>query len=355
MGKTKKTPERESHRYGSIDVPKRPRILDNLSCILSREKNLIAVEPPMEARFSFPELLPEMGSFRPDLHITAGRVLKPDGPPDVVVVILPPKIAPPLYGTSGQHGTKELWVIDPIQNEVRVYGANRWQAFGDTQTILSPVLGQLHISVNDILDAGEGNMVNEPVLEYGELDPAGTYTYWNYLRWQFTERVELVRGKIFKMSPAPNLYHQRIVRNVFMKLMRLVEGHPCEVLLAPFDVRLPVPNTQKDSTVVQPDLCVVCDPEKLVIGGCVGAPDLVVEILSPGNSRHEMNTKFKVYEQSGVKEYWIIDFERRVVLLYILKENAYVGLQPFTEGYVIQSVLFAGLRMAVDEIFAQVG
>lgn len=192
----------------------------------------------------------------------------------------------------------------------------------------------------------------EPITEYGRLDLNGSYTYLDYLRWHFEERVELIRGKIFKMSPpAPSRNHQAVSRNLTDAFLDALRGSTCELFYAPFDVRLPVADAQKDSTVVQPDLCVVCDKSKLDTRGCNGAPDLVAEILSPGNSRHELERKFDVYERSGVKEYWIVDFEHKSVLVYTLNGNAYNGLHPFTEGHLIQSPLFPGLRIRVDKIF----
>jgi Uma2 family endonuclease len=197
----------------------------------------------------------------------------------------------------------------------------------------------------------------EPIVEYGMLNPDGIYTYWDYLKWQFSERVELIRGKLFKMSPAPNVSHQQISANVSRIFLNIFHEKACRVFVAPFDVRLPIISSKKDSTVVQPDLCVVCNEVKLSDGrGCNGAPDLVIEILSPGNSRHEMDTKFRLYEESGVKEYWIVQPLQRTVLIYRLEEkgNKYSGLPPFVESMEVGSVLFPDLKMSVDDIFYKV-
>lgn len=202
---------------------------------------------------------------------------------------------------------------------------------------------------------GQFMKAEEPITEYFKLDLNGTYTYWDYLKWHFKERVELIRGKVFKMTPpAPNRSHQDISRNLTEIFLKNFKGQKCRFYYAPFDVRLPVPQTNKDTTVVQPDLCVVCDENKLDTHGCNGAPDLVLEILSPGNSTHEMATKFKLYEESGVKEYWIVDPERKSVLVYTSKEAVFVGLHPFTEGMQIQSPLFPSLSADVDEIFKNI-
>lgn len=195
----------------------------------------------------------------------------------------------------------------------------------------------------------------EPIVEYNMLNPQGSYTYWDYLKWQFSERVELIRGKLFKMSPAPNVAHQVILTNLSRIFLNKFYGNACQVFLAPFDVRLPIKTGKKDSTVVQPDICVVCDATKLSDGrGCNGAPDLVIEILSPGNSRHELETKFNLYEESGVKEYWIVQPTERTVFIYRLEEDKYIGLPPFVEGMEIKSVCFPDLKMPVEDIFHKV-
>jgi len=200
----------------------------------------------------------------------------------------------------------------------------------------------------------EPQKAEEPITEYGRLDQGGIYTYWDYLKWEFTERVELIKGKIFKMG-APNVGHQRISGNVFVALHAQFHGKSCEVFAAPFDVRLPVPKAGKDTTVVQPDLCIICDPQKLQNArSCDGAPDLVMEILSPGNTTHETRTKFKLYRDSGVREYWIIEPSKRAVSVYALQSGEYVGLQPSADGTVVQSRLFPDLRMGLSEIFYRI-
>lgn len=147
-----------------------------------------------------------------------------------------------------------------------------------------------------------------PITKLQQLDLSGYYTYTDYLTWRFKERVELIKGMIFKMSPAPNMNHQRISAELFGALFIHLKGHKSKIFHAPFDVRLPVSLKKgKVDTVVQPGICVVCDEKKLEKQGCNGAPDLVVEILSPGNTKTEMGDKYLVYEESGVKEYWLID------------------------------------------------
>src|SRR5690554_2567999 len=122
-------------------------------------------------------------------------------------------------------------------------------------------------------------------------------------------------------AAAPRRIHQEISIIVSNKLYNFLKGNKCKVYSAPFDVRLPIKSKKHEDidTVVQPDICVVCNPEKLDDLGCIGAPDLIVEILSPGNNRKELQNKYEVYEESGVKEYWIIHREERTLLVYTLK------------------------------------
>lgn len=183
-----------------------------------------------------------------------------------------------------------------------------------------------------------------------QLDLNKTYSYADYLLWKFQERVELIKGRIFKMSPAPSRIHQRISQIVNFKFLSFFDGNLCQVYSAPFDVRLP--NKNGDTiTVVQPDLCVICDPSKLDERGCNGAPDLVVEILSPGNSAKEMGVKFNLYEESGISEYWIIQPAEKTILIYTVENGKYIGLQPITLGSVAVSAKFPELNVSADDIF----
>jgi Uma2 family endonuclease len=189
------------------------------------------------------------------------------------------------------------------------------------------------------------------VKNFSDLDLTKQYTYSDYLLWQFTERVELIKGFIKKMSPAPSRNHQVISQNLNFKIMSYFQQHSCSVFVAPFDVRLPIKSQKKDTTVVQPDLCIICDENKLDDRGCNGAPDLIVEILSPKYSKHDVDTKFNLYQESGVKEYWIVQPEERYVLVYTLQNEEYIGLKPFTEGEIIKSPLFPDMNIAVDDVF----
>lgn len=195
------------------------------------------------------------------------------------------------------------------------------------------------------------------ITDINQLDPAGSYTYADYLTWQFDGYVELLRGKIFRMSPAPSRRHQKILGKLSNVLMNYFWKRPCEVYLAPFDVRLPHFNKKKNKeviTVVQPDICVVCDPKKLDKKGCIGAPDLIIEIVSPGNSRKELREKFEIYEESGVREYWIVNPQENSVQVFELNEaGKYIGLKPNIEDDIISPCIFPELKIDLKEVFAE--
>ena len=191
----------------------------------------------------------------------------------------------------------------------------------------------------------------QTVTRFTDLDLTKQYSFSDYLLWQFSERVELIKGFIAKMSPAPSRRHQTVLKNITYKILQQIENKPCSLFFAPFDVRLPIKSTKKDTTVVQPDICIVCDEAKLDDYGCKGAPDLVVEILSQKNKKHDLDTKFKLYEESGVKKYWIVQPEERMVLVYSLQNEIYIGLKPFAEGEIIKSPLFPDMKILVDEVF----
>lgn len=189
------------------------------------------------------------------------------------------------------------------------------------------------------------------ILEFSDLDLSREYSYSDYLKWHFKERVELFRGMIKKMSPAPSRLHQDVSGNLFFIIKKISEEKYCKVYSAPFDVRLPIPSAKKDTTVVQPDLCVVCDTSKLDEKGCNGAPDLIVEILSPGNSETDIKTKYSLYEEAGVKEYWMVQLVDKMVLVYTLIDGKYVGLKPVTSGEHITSKVFPSIKISINDIF----
>ncbi len=188
-----------------------------------------------------------------------------------------------------------------------------------------------------------------------DLDLNGSYTYADYLLWQFSERLEIIKGKIFKMSPAPNTFHQEILSNLHFEFRSVFKKNKCKVYFAPFDVRLI--NHKKSTadkeiiTVVQPDLCVVCNPNIVDKNNCLGAPNLIVEILSRSTSKKDLTIKFDLYEENGVQEYWIVNPSEKDVHIYTLQNGKYIGSRPFIMETEIQSPTFPELKFEVDKIF----
>jgi len=195
--------------------------------------------------------------------------------------------------------------------------------------------------------------------DLSELDLDGTYSYADYLLWRFEQSVELIKGKVFKMSPAPSVKHQRISMKFTRLLANYFHGKPCDFFSAPFDVRLLDANKSKKAnkdiyTVVQPDLCVICDREKLDEQGCIGSPDLIVEILSPGNSKKEMKIKYALYEEAGVHEYWVVFPSEYVLQQYVLnKKKRYVLKNSFVEDELFSAHIFPDLQVDLGQIFVE--
>ena len=193
------------------------------------------------------------------------------------------------------------------------------------------------------------------ITNINQLDLNKLYTYADYLTWQFQERVELIRGKIFKMSPAPKRVHQEIEGYLYTEINLFLRKKSCKVYPAPFDVRL-FKKTKKDQeieTVVQPDICVICDREKLDDRGCIGAPDLIVEILSPSTKNKDIKDKFELYEQNEVKEYWIVDPSNKTVIKYTLEQGKYIGDKIRGEEEMLSSTLFPELSINLSEVFEE--
>jgi Uma2 family endonuclease len=193
--------------------------------------------------------------------------------------------------------------------------------------------------------------VEEPIVSYGMLDESREYTYAEYLTWKFKERVELIHGRIRKMSPAPSWKHQNIGTNTYDELKLFFKVNKCKVLVSPLDVCLAVPSKKKNTTVIQPDVCVLCDLTKLDDHGIVGTPDLIVEILSPGNIKHDLDTKFELYQEASLPEYWIVNPMERNIIVYTLRDGAFSGSKIFTEGENAVSKHFKGLEVSVEKVF----
>jgi len=158
------------------------------------------------------------------------------------------------------------------------------------------------------------------------LDLSKRYTYADYLTWADDKARELINGFIKMMSPAPRSIHAEVSSNITWYLESVVRKNKgkCKVFTAPFDVRFPKQGETDDDkidTVVQPDICVICDLSKIDKHGCCGAPDMIVEILSPSTTRRDVTEKFALYEESGVKEYWIVYPKDEAVTVFLLQED----------------------------------
>lgn len=163
-----------------------------------------------------------------------------------------------------------------------------------------------------------------PITSLSQLDPNGTYSYADYLTWQFNELVELLRGKIMRRLSAPTDQHQAVVGELHLALGNYLRRQPCQVRIAPYDVRLPQRGTTADQaihTVVQPDICVICDPARIERRGCLGAPDLIIEVTSPSTAARDWKDKFDLYEESGVGEYWIVTPLEQDIAVFVRDET----------------------------------
>lgn len=190
------------------------------------------------------------------------------------------------------------------------------------------------------------------------LDLNKRYTYADYLTWMDGKTRELLDGFVRLMSPAPTLTHAEISGNIFFFLKEYIRRNngKCKTYAAPFDVRLPKKpedvSNDKIYTVVQPDICIVCDESKLDERGCLGAPDMVVEILSLSSQKYDLNEKFNLYEAAGVKEYWVVTPKEKAVTVFILQENGrYDDGAIFEKEMEIPVKTLSGLTLITSEVF----
>lgn len=177
------------------------------------------------------------------------------------------------------------------------------------------------------------------------------YTYADYLTWDDGHRYELIDGVPYMMAPAPTPLHQEISASLVAQLWAYLKGKRCKVYAAPFDVRLSA--DAEDDTVVQPDLSIVCDPSKIDERGCKGAPDMVVEILSPSTMRQDQITKLNKYRDAGIREYWIVNPETRSVQVCLLEDSKYT-IQGFTDADTIPVHVLDDCSIDLGTVFPQV-
>jgi len=177
------------------------------------------------------------------------------------------------------------------------------------------------------------------------------YSYADYLTWIDDVRKELYNGIVKLMSPAPAYMHQKISMRISNEFYNYLKKKQCQVFHAPFDVRLPKQGETEDAkifTVVQPDICIVCDRAKLDARGCLGAPDLIVEIVSPGSVGRDIKEKFQIYEEARVLEYWIVRPEEQSVTVFLLgADGRYGSVVSYVNGDKIPVSIFKN-ELVVD-------
>ena len=181
------------------------------------------------------------------------------------------------------------------------------------------------------------------------------YTLADALTWDESERIELIYGDPFMMAP-PVRSHQKISGELFGQLHNYLKGKKCEVYAAPFAVRLFEQNDdypEDVDTMVEPDISVVCDPGKLDDIGCKGAPDLVMEILSPTTQRHDRFIKFNLYQQAGVQEYWIVDPASKAVQVFVLDDGRYVAKNFGTAEDTLKVNVLEDCTIDLSQVFSQ--
>jgi Uma2 family endonuclease len=185
-----------------------------------------------------------------------------------------------------------------------------------------------------------------------ELDMSAKYSYADYLQWKFEERVEIIKGRVFQLA-APRRKHQEVSAELFIQLKNHINNSKCKAYFAPFDVRLPISKDEKKTeTVVQPDICIICNPEILDEKGCNGAPDLIVEILSPSTSEKDATIKFDLYEEVGVKEYWMVYPELNLLDVFLLNDKRkYQFIRKYAAIQKVPVNILEGCRIDLEKVF----
>lgn len=183
------------------------------------------------------------------------------------------------------------------------------------------------------------------------------FSYRDYCEWTDDQRWELIDGLEYDMSPAPSRIHQKLSGELFVRIYAALKDGQCEVYAAPFDVRLCEDSTASDEevfTVVQPDIVVICDASKLDERGCMGAPDLVIEILSPSTAAKDMKIKRELYEKYGVSEYWLAHPTDKTFMVYRLKQDKqYAQAEIYVGRDIIESTIVPGLNIALTDLFGR--
>ena len=178
----------------------------------------------------------------------------------------------------------------------------------------------------------------------------GRYTYADYLTWEGPERYQVIYGEAFMMA-SPSITHQAILMELSIQFGNWLRGKPCRVFASPLDVRLFPEDDNSDDTVVQPDLLVVCDRTKFAKGSVNGSPDLAVEIVSPSTSKKEHFLKYGAYLDAGVREYWVIYPEQKIVQVHVNKSDHFECLD-YKEDAIIKSAVLPGFSLELKTLWA---
>ncbi len=196
------------------------------------------------------------------------------------------------------------------------------------------------------------------------------FTYKDYSSWPEDERWELIDGIAYDMCAAPTSKHQEISGELYFQLKLFLKKGNCKTFSAPFDIFLPIfpiKDVNEINTVIQPDISVICDSSKIIDKGCLGAPDLIIEILSPSTSKKDLNEKFQLYEKHGVKEYWVVDPGNKYIQVFHLQSEGKDSGKYDTgtlvppanwredKNTIAESVVLEGFIVNVKDLFNSLG
>jgi Uma2 family endonuclease len=180
-----------------------------------------------------------------------------------------------------------------------------------------------------------------------------SFTYSDYLKWPDTERWEIIDGEPYSISPAPSRLHQEIVGEIFLQVGSYLRGKSCRAYVAPFDVVLIDENVTREGSknIVQPDITIVCDKEKLDDKGCNGSPDMIIEVVSPSTASLDYVKKLNLYEKYLIKEYWIVNPKNNNIFVYKLDENGqYSEVKVYNIKDKVQVWIFKELLIDLSNI-----
>ena len=181
------------------------------------------------------------------------------------------------------------------------------------------------------------------------------YTYADYLTWSEEERWEIINGVPY-LQVAPTWQHQAVLLELARQFANYLQDKSCRVFTAPFDLRIPEANEKDEETinVVQPDIIIICDNSRLKKTGYYGVPELIIEVVSPSTGQKDKIEKFNLYEKAGVKEYWIVEPDEKVVMVFTLEEGRYGRPQMYSEEDKVKVSIFDNLVIELKPVFERI-